>query len=308
MSHGAAPLHRSIHAQAPLTPFSASPLHPHSHDPSSRTSLQALALIRRNLRGLDHGEESSKAALSSSSDRGNGNSVEGGGEGSASAPLALATDDLEASSTAGGAAYLSEARLPPSAALDVQLEVRQRSKEPPTPSQLQTILGYLKASPAGDDTTAAPSSSSSSRFRQSAESIAAQGPVASKVDDHHPAAMGISGAPPSAGLVRARTGARPAAAAAHKLKAPSSLPSSATSPPPPPPPAPQPQWAAALDDGPLVTALQNSQLLVVDWEGGRATTDLPGLQRLLDDLRREQDEQVSREQGKGSGPTSCLVM
>lgn len=64
--------------------------------------------------------------------------------------MPLATDDLETTNvrtSRGGAAYLADATLPPALALDVQLEVRQRNEEPPTSTQLQTILSYLKNIP-----------------------------------------------------------------------------------------------------------------------------------------------------------------
>ncbi|CAO1616293.1 unnamed protein product [Parajaminaea phylloscopi] len=232
------------------------------HDASSAPSSQALSLLRRAVRGLndeaqDSAPEGHQAPRASAT--------------SADPPLSLATDDLETSNaTGGGAAYLAEARLPPSAALDIQLEVRHKKKEPPTPSQVQTILRYLKEQ----------------RDSRPTEATAGLTPASAS----HPAATGLPGGAlaASSGVIRARTGVRPGKAASeHKHEA---------------------DWGQP-DDGALVAALQKAQLLVVDWEGGRAATDLTGVRKLLQDLRTEQDEQAAREQGKRPAASEgCRVM
>lgn len=302
-----------------------------SHDPASRSSSQALTLLQRALRGVDQADANTPSHPS----------------GSQPGP---------------GQAFLREAALPPDLSLDVQLEVKQRNKEPPTPSQVQTILEYLRAE---QQRAAESASSSSSSAGASTESPANANSISPSVqksldkieamrksiaqkeaeaaaqetsfdmsassdrqhpEDNHPAATGISSpitrrALPGATRSRVEQARREArgddgkagfddkddVSSATGFGDSVARPSYAVAPPPPPPSTTP--WSERLDDSSLVSQLKDSDLLLVDWEGGRATTDLRGVQELLHIWKAEQEAYLRGERKPSDSDGSlCLVM
>lgn len=245
----------------------------------------------------------------------------------------------------------------------MQLEVKQRNKEPPTPSQVQTILEYLRAeqqraaesaasvSLGADASTVGGSGNASSispsvqksldKIEAMRKSIAQREAEAAAQEtsfdmsassdrqhpeDNHPAATGISSpvarrALPGATRSRVQQARREARGDDSRadfddkdnVSIATSLGDSVTRPsyavaPPPPPPSTTP-WSERLDDSSLVSQLKDSDLLLVDWEGGRATTDLRGVQELLHIWKAEQEAYLRGERKPSDSDGSlCLVM
>lgn len=171
--------------------------------------------------------------------------------------------------------FLKEAASPASSSLDLQLEVRERQKEPPTPGQIRTILEYLKASPSSS----------------LAGAVAAAAAQAGAAPESHPAAVGggtslVAGSKPGS--------ARPQGAKRTRVKAAQQQPDDASN---------------ATDESSVARRLESSPLLLVDWDAGRASTDLAGVQEMIERWREEQAS------GKRSGGASssdeggrCVVM
>lgn len=222
------------------------PSPPNSHDLRSPQSQQALALLRQAQRGGDGGSSSSTPS----------NSNEG-----------------------NGAIFLKEASSPASSSLDLQLEIKERAKEPPTPGQLRTILEYLKASPPPPPTAAA------ANF-----SVEGAPATTRSTPENHPAAVGGAG-----------IGARP------QTKRPTN----------PPPGVTRTRVKNTLEDDDSAASsesavsrhLESSPLLLVDWDAGRASTDLAGVQEMIE---RWREEQASGKQGgqasKSDAGGNCVVM
>lgn len=207
----------------------------------------------------------------------------------------------------------------------MELEIKERAKDPPTPGQVQTILGYLKQGSEG-----AGSGTVETEAVLGLGLGFGLGPGKGKgkgkqaQDDH---AVAAAAAPPrrtpaaaassdpsklSRGEMRTRVRAYQSGSSPGSSSDPPSSPSQLQ----PEPPAQDPesesqsqsqsQWPQ-LDDSSLVSRLKDSELLLVDWDSGRAVTDLAGVERLLARLREEQQERVQRESGTARGG-GCVIM
>ncbi|PWN18341.1 hypothetical protein BCV69DRAFT_301472 [Microstroma glucosiphilum] len=263
------------------------------HNPSSPTSLHALALLQRAQRS---GDSSNSSGSSSSAAYSNFNN-----------PTESSGSDFlrEASSSTHG--------------LELQLEVKERAKEPPTPGQVQTILGYLKQGGEGSGTGSGGEESGLGSIlgfglgeakAKSRAHISREDPAASATPRRTPSATASSDPTRlSRGemLTRVRAYQSNTATSDATTSTPSQL---QPEPPIEDPPSSQSQWSQ-LDDSALVSRLKDSDLLLVDWDGGRAVTDLAGVERLVGQLREEQQERVDREsgnRGRGAGGGGCVVM
>lgn len=250
------------HCQRPPTltdaaPFLATVL---SHNPKSPQSLVALSLLRKAQSGqqvTDQPATSTKKATE-----------------------AIQGEDVEPinpQTLPPGEQFLADAAADSSRALELSLEVKERSKEPPTQAQIQTILDYLKG--AASLALNAPPTSGGAR-------------AGSQRDDQHPGATGLSAGNPLPTPGKSVTRAK-------QTHAQTQTQTQAQHPP---------AWAE-VDPSSIVDQLKNSDLLLVDWENGRAATNLQGVKALLSLLREEQEDpsKAPSSQSQSGGP-GCTVM
>lgn len=239
-----------------------------SHNPKSPQSLVALSLLRKAQNGQDvlsNADASSSTSSSSSAS-------------TRRATEAIAGEDVEPSVSGPhlgrGEQFLADARADTSQSLEIEVEVKERSKEPPTQAQIQTILDYLKDG-ASLALNLAPSAGGSETSAHSTS---------------HPAATGMSAGNPLPSPGKSITRAK------QSQSQPQTSSTSAS-----------PAWSE-VDSSSVVDQLKNSDLLLVDWENGRAVTNLQGVKMLLALLKREQLDPTARSQSDAGTGTGCIAM
>ncbi|CAO1634414.1 unnamed protein product [Sympodiomycopsis kandeliae] len=245
-----------FHRTAPLLTF--------YHNPKSPQSLAALAVLRKAQRGLESSTEGNNRPSSP-----NHSSTE-------KATDAIRGEDVEPVEIRGdevgrGEQFLQEAASDTSQSLEIDLEIKERSKEPPTQAQIQTILDYLKGN-------------ASLTLNSSSDASTAGSPASAGPQQNHPGATGLPGNPMSS------SGKTMTRVKQSQTQSPASS-------------AP---WSE-LDSASVVERLKNSDLLLVDWENGRAVTNLQGVRMLLALLHSEQKDPTARNAGANSS-TGCQVM